>query len=806
MNTLRLIGMLGLTSLNAWTVFAQSSGAALDEVIVTAQRREEDLQSTPISVAAFSSERLRDLNVQDARALAEFVPNFSIGNGTGRSGDVAALSIRGVNEALLSIVADPAVGIYIDDVYYGRPQLSFLRLIDVERVEILRGPQGTLFGKNSNGGAVRYMTQRPEFGDVSGHLSTTMGDYGRLDVSGAVNLPLNEQFAIRVKAASLSRDGYVDRLADDGTLGIEDAVYGNVQLRWQPSERLDLNVSVDYSKSDGDLGPHKVIDYYRYNGAPDFSPPLLSPGAAGSAAWNLQWGTSPLRYAAQIPNSLYEVAGTGIRPKLESESVGFSLNLAYDINDAMVFKAITGYREVDNFRRSDMDDVADVYLVLDVTAREGVDFWSQEFQLSGAGDRTNWVAGLYFSQEEPFLRGLESRDPRALGAFGAVINKNTSLQETAHTGIYAQATFDLTERLALTAGVRYSEDDKTFQTGRISEWDYELVALASQLGLAPITVPPSLGCNPVPTGSCVSVPTVNGGDTFDATTPRLALEYQWNDAVMTYVSASKGFKAGGTNDNPIDVGIAFQPEEVVSYEIGVRSQFVDNRIRINATFFTMDYYDKQITVAPTSAQAGFVNPCFDRCILNAGDGEIDGAELETLFAVTDRFELHANVATLDAAWTRVVPGAGVSLSSDFALAPELSYNAGGRFDVPTRSGATISMMADWSFKDQQETSPQDSTTLTLPDYGLLTLRLKYTSTDGVWDASVFCSNCADEEYIFGGSAWGATTANTIYEYKPLNHPAFVSGGINPYLIVVPDISYVLVGAPPMWGIDFRYNF
>ena len=201
-----------------------------------------------------------------------------------------------------------------------------------------------------------------------------------------------------------------------------------------------------------------------------------------------------------------------------------------------------------------------------------------------------------------------------------------------------------------------------------------------------------------------------------------------------------------------------------------------------------------------------MNPCFDRCILNAGDGEIDGVELETLFAVTDRFELHANAATLDAAWTRVVPGAGVSLSSDFALAPELSYNVGGRFDAPTRNGGTVSMMADWSFKDQQETSPQDSTTLTLPDYDLLTLRLKYASADGIWDASVFCSNCADEEYVFGGSAWGATTANTIYPYKPLDHPAFVSGGINPYLIVVPDISYVLVGAPRMWGIDFRYNF
>ena len=156
----------------------------------------------------------------------------------------------------------------------------------------------------------------------------------------------------------------------------------------------------------------------------------------------------------------------------------------------MAFKSITGLRDVDNFRQSDMDDVADVYLVLDSTGSEGVDFWSQEFQLSGAGDRVNWVAGLYLSQEEPFSR-VATRDPRALGAFGAIINSNDTLQETDHMGIYVQGTFNFTQRLALTAGVRYSEDDKTFQTGRISTWDAELVALASQLGLAPITVPPT---------------------------------------------------------------------------------------------------------------------------------------------------------------------------------------------------------------------------------------------------------------------------------------------------------------------------
>lgn len=802
----RLVGILGLTSLNAWSVVAQSSGGALEEIIVTAQRREEDLQSTPVSVAVFGSERLRDLSVVDTRALAEFVPNLSIGNGTGRSSDVAALSIRGVNEALLSLIVDPAVGIYIDDVYFGRPQLSFLKLIDVERVEVLRGPQGTLFGKNTTGGAVRYITKKPEFDELGGYVSTTMGDFGRIDVSGAVNVPFSDTLAVRLKAASLSREGYIDRLADGERLGAESAIYGSAQLRWRPSDRVDLNVTLDYTKRDTDLGPHKLIDYFRYNNTTDISPPLQSPGAAGSGAWNLQWGNSPFAYRPTIPASLYEVAGTGVLPRLESESAGLGVNLAFNINDRMTFRSITGLRDVDDFRRQDFDDVAFAFMTFDATVRDGVDSWSQEFQLSGSSDRMSWIGGVYFSKEEPFVRQLESRDARAANAFGALINQNTSLQTTDSTGVYAQATFDVTERLALTAGIRHSEDDKKFETGRVTVLDRQLVAFATQLGLTPITVPPSLGCDPVPTGSCVSVPTVRGGQQFSSTTPRLALEFQWTDDVMTYVAASEGFKAGGTNDNPLDVRIAFEPEEVLSYELGVRTQFADDRIRLNATYFTMDYDNKQITVAPTTAQAGFINPCIDRCILNAGDGEIDGWELESLFAVTERFQLHANVATLDAKWVRVVPGSGVSLSSGFALAPDLSYNVGGRFDAPTNSGGTVSFLFDWSYKDEQETSPQDSTTLTVPDYTLSTLRLKYTTANGIWDASIFCSNCADEEYIFGGNAWGATTNNTIYPYKPLNHPAFVSGGINPNLIVVPDISYVLVGAPRMWGIDFRYNF
>ena len=805
-NALYVLGTAGAMNFQVAPAGAQSVRAGLEEIIVTAQRREENLQSTPVSVAAFGSEQLRDMNATSVANLSTFVPNFSMGNATGRSTDKATLSIRGVNEALASITTSPAVGIYIDDVYYGQPQISFLKLMDVERLEVLRGPQGTLFGKNSNGGAVRYISKQPTLGQVEGYVAASLGNYNQADLSGAINLPIGDNLAVRIKAGSLSRDGYVDRLADNRALGAENAKFAGAQLLWKPSDRVTVNVGVDHTLRDTDVGPLKLIDYYRFNGSADASPPLLSPGAAWSAAWNLQWGNSPRAFRPQIPASLYEVAGTGRVPRLRSESTGLTLNMAFDLTDAITLKSITGYRKVEEYRVQDLDDQANAYVSFDSDTQEGTRFWSEELQLSGSGDRLNWTAGLYYAEDKPTSSESFSRDARASGAFGAMGLLNFADFEVKSTGIFAQGTFNLTDKFSVTAGLRWSQDDQSFKARELAVWDYALVAEAAQLGLAPITPPASLRCNILLTGSCYSVPEAGTTSKHSATTPRLSFEYQWTDDFMTYLSGSEGFKSGGPNDSATDMGIAFTPEKVRSYEFGIRTEFLDKRARINATYFFMDYFDKQITVAPTTAVAGFVNPCVGRCILNAGDAEISGVEIETLFAVTDRFQLHANLATLDAKWVKVAPGSGVSLASDFALAPKLSYAVGGEYSLPMAGGSALTFSADYAYKDDQETSPQNDTTLTVPAYGLLQGRLKYESSGGAWDASLYCSNCLDKEYITGGNAWAGTTANTIYPYKPLDHNAFVYGGIAPNLVVVPDLSYVIVGAPRMFGVDFRYKF
>jgi iron complex outermembrane recepter protein len=784
------------------TLMPTSAGAqVLEEVLVTSQRREQDLQSTPLSVAAFSGERLTELGVSDPQGLADFVPNLSMGDGTGRSSGGTQISIRGVNEARVSPVLDPAVGIYIDDVFFGRPQTSFLKLLDVERIEVLRGPQGTLFGKNSTGGAIRYITVSPSFDGFSGYAEAGLGDFGRTEVRAAVNAPFGDRVALRVSAASLQRDGYVLRLADGRRLGDEDTRAVQARLRFMPSDRLDITLSLDSTRRDTDDGPTKLIDYHNFNTTTDFTPggpDSVGPGANSVAAWNAHWGQTPLRYGPDIPRSLYEVAGEGRMSRNRADSSGVRLDVGWSITDSLALRSITGVRDVEEFLMRDPDDQANAYSFFDDTFVEGTDFWSQELQFSGVGTRWNWVGGLYYSEDEPYRMYLESRDARSINNRGALIRNDSGHQTTKSTGLYFQAAIDLTERLTWTLGVRRTRDERLFRVSQTVVQDNELVALSASFGLPSIASGPINGCDPS-VQVCVSVPELSGSHTYYATTPRVAFQYQFNNNVMGFVSGSRGFKAGGTNDTVGDIDTPFDPEYLWSYELGVRSTLAAGRARINATYFTMDYTNKQITVAASPF-------CNARCTHNVGTGEISGLELEAVGFVTEALQLSLAAATLDAGWKRITnPTAGVGINSAFSRAPELSYTLGGRYTAPLAGGGRIVASVDFAYTDKQNTSPQDSTTIIMPAYNLTNARVVYTPLRGNWNVAVFCSNCADKAYITGGAAWAGATDNTFFNYKPSTFVGYTENNLS-LATAPPGISLVNVGAPRMLGVTFRLGF
>ena len=829
-------------------VFAQ---ATLEEITVTAQRRAEDLQSVPVAVTSFNPEELDRLGVTDPQQMADFIPNVSIGDGTGRANVGAQFSIRGVNEARISPVLDPAVGIYIDEVYYGRPITNFLRLLDVQSVEVLRGPQGTLFGKNSTGGAIVYTTVKPDVdAGLNGYVKGGFGEFSRANLRTAINIPLSDTLAARVSYAHMERDGWVDRISDGVGLGADDTDFFSAKLRYQPNDQLTVDVGFDYTDSSSNGGASKLIDYFGNNGGfddpatpgieGDTTPPIFTGGISNIAAYNTLFPVgTPEHYAPTIPRDLYKISGEGFIGSTDAESTGFNLAISYDISDTLTFRSITGYRDMETLEFRESDDNAFARSFFDSKTLDNSDFWSQEFQFTGLAfdDRLNYVVGAYISEEEPTLRQLENKDYRAVDLFGTLEFRGTRAQVTESSGIFAQGDWMINDSLTLTLGVRSVKDKKSFSTFDQGVFDaaldqrlFEIWAIdpngpddnSNYPDLDPRGGPNVLypngdgatygGCTEASpcfmSGNSIvgteAEAAVSGSDTFTTVTPRIALEWQARDNMMFYAAATKGFKSGGTNDTVDDINTPFEPEELWNYELGARLQSEDGRIRANITVFEMDYSDKQLTVTADDR-------CNRRCTINVGDATISGIEIEAIALLTDNLRFNLGYGGLDAEWDTYTQFAGVENDSPFSRAPENSFTAGLRHNFDLAMGGSLISSVNYSYKDDQQSSGQDSTTLTIPSYDLVTARLAYISPEGNWEASLFCNNCTDEKYITGGAAWAGSTAGSGFNYKPVNHPAYVNsdpsvGDQNPRNNAPPGITLVNIGAPRMIGVDFSYSF
>lgn len=825
MKKLSICAAVAAAAVGAGTPQVVSAQQVLEEIIVTSQRRAEDLQSVPVAVTAFTPAELDRLGVTDPQQMADYVPNVSIGDGTGRANVGAQFSIRGINEARISPVLDPAVGIYIDDVYYGRPITNFLRLLDVQSVEVLRGPQGTLFGKNSTGGAIRYETVKPDVdAGTTGYLKLGLGEYDRVDIRGAVNLSLSDTVAARFAMARMERDGYLDRLSDGIALGADNTEFYTAKLRFEPSADLVIDLGLDYTEATTNGGASKLIDYFDYNGGymgtGDTTAGFHTPGVSNIAAYNIIFPVgTPEHYAPVITDSLYTLAGTGPVGSTKSESTGVTLNINYDLSDSLSLRSITGYRTVETYENRESDESAAAQSYFDGVTIDDISFWSQEFQLNGTAldGMMTYVAGAYYSVEEPQQYEMAIKDYRPAEALGVQESLRQAYQETTSTGVFFQADWAIADNLTLTTGVRYTEDEKKFTVFDNIVWDEDLyqriLAIHGLTGnMNPSGPPVSLASrtdratylNCTRDNPCAGTP-VSGGDTFTSTTPRVALEWQATPDAMFYVASSQGFKAGGTNDAVADINTPFQPEEVTNNEVGARLTLLDGRLRTNLTYFNMDYTDKQLTVTTSPI-------CVRRCTTNVGSANISGVELEAIALLTDSLRLNVGYGSLDAEWDDIANAtAGVEEDSPFSRAPDTSLTLGLRHTLQLDSGASWVSSVNYAYKSEQQSSGQDSTTLTIPEYELYTARLAYVSPDGNWEASLFCTNCLDEEYITGGAAWAGGTENSQFDFKEDNHPAYVDvnpnlADLNPAGNAPPAITLVNIGAPRMFGLDFTYKF
>ncbi len=754
------------------------ASATLEEITVTARRREESLQDAPLSVTALSGDMLRELGVADLRGISNNTPNMEFsyaGNGSG-GGNFAQVFLRGIGQPDFIITKDPGVGIYIDGVYLARAPGSVLELLDVERIEVLRGPQGTLFGKNTIAGAVLVTTKKPT-NELSGVAQAAIGSYDRVDLSGSLSFPLVEdKLAIRVSALSRTQDGYYERLAysegpaDEFGTDISrkagnntDRQSGRVSLMWTPTENFELLLSGDVTKERQDAVEYQMI------ATPNFDT-AISPNIA---AYN-QFYATPRGLPTYGPQWISTEPWTTYStwPGYNNSDVwGTSLTMTWDAGPVEL-KSITAYRDLFVQSKGDADGTP-----AEIVSSGGIDIkqhqFSQEIQLSGEAfdDRLNWVTGLWYFEEKArdtqrsrqqagLFEALEAAPlnsltptvlPRGCAApclLGGAGNPNNRRLENSRSGsrlmqnssyaVFAHASYELTPQWSVTAGVRLSHEEKEFDY-------YELLPLSGRVNFN------TYEGNPV-------VPT----DEWDIFTPKLSFEYKPTEDVLLYVQGSTGFKAGGYNGRPAIAAAlqSFDEEELTSYEAGIKSQWLDNRLRLNGAVFFMEYTDIQVTRLPPDLPGV-------RLEENAGDGETLGAELEVTFIPVAGLTFGAALGYQDFELTSLEEGVQLACQLDCKLpfAPEMTANLSAAYTFGLGTFADLTMRLDYKYSDKYYIDADNTEAVAQDSYDWLDGRIALTAPSGDWEVFVGGTNLTNEPVIANGVT-SVPNNSQIVTYKP----------------------------------------
>ena len=722
--------------------FPMVSHAQIEEIVVTAQKREENLQDTPIAITVFTEESLEGRMINDISKLADFTPNVIFDTTTPISGlsNGAAVFIRGVGQLDFGLTTDPGVGTYIDGVYSSRAVGGVLDVVDIERIEILRGSQGTLFGRNTIGGAINITTKRPAetFG---GMVEATFGEFERTDFKGSVDIPIAEKFLTKFAFSSKNRNGFVDRISVGDRLGNEDRQSARGSFLLQATDDIELYATLDYTNIDEQSAGSVMVGITEFPGAP----PLLAP----SSTWAYNQVFVPANPGA-VPYTPEQFLLDGNDRTLATgptgtdlESFGATLTFSWSL-PWFEFKSISSYRDTEGEFYRDPDN-SSIQITETSNPNYNHEQFSQELQVTGAlfNDRLQYVLGAYYFEEDgtddvfvPIYGALPT--PAGLLALPLYIN-NFVLVDNSSKAVFGQGTFDLTDQVAVTFGLRYTEDDKSFGYRQyISPDPGGNIAVLALLG-PPVTVPG-------PAGDIVFWDEVS--DEFTELNIRAGIEYQFNDDTLLYFTYADGYKSGGFNFRyvvPRAGPLAFAPETLESYEVGVKWQGLDDRLRLNAAGFISEYSDVQIQLFETGG-----GPLTQ----NAGVADIIGVEVEVTAVPHERLLLNAGFGYIDAEYDELnLPTTNVAqainLDTKLPNTPETTVNISADYTHPLAWGSLI-VRGDYRYTDDLYNDAQNSPFLYQDGYH--TFNASLTFTTGNWDFSVFGANLTDKRIITSGDS------------------------------------------------------
>jgi len=740
----------------ASVTWAQSSQSlVIEEVTVTAQRRSQSLQEVPIAVTALSGDELSLRGYSDISELAQSIPSLTLEPSRATNTTLTAF-IRGVGQQDPLAGFEQGVALYLDDVYMARPQGALLDIYDVERIEVLRGPQGTLYGRNAVGGAVKYVTRKLS-DELDVNIRGTFGMYNQQDVVATVSLPVTDDFRVGGTIASFQRDGYGDNVFTGGEQYDKDIVGFRVSAEWDVTENLMVRASYDDTNDESSA----VAGYRPYAAVTSTAyPPLSDVRDTRAGASEAATGST-----------------TGINGNNEVDAKGWSVSIDWALSDQITLRSITADREDYTESVIDFDSLPE--FDFDAPVIYDNEQFSQEFQLLFSGDRLNAVLGYYW------LDATAANDfdvvLGSLGqlAFGAPLTAYTGgVVDTEAWSVYGDVTYDVTEKLSVAVGLRYTDDTRKADVYR-----------ASYLG----SQSPAFGNDSAFLLAASS--DYEAERTYTNTSPRVTVSYALSDDINTYVTYSQGWKAGsfdprGANFATPEVEKGFDAETLDNYEMGFKSTWLDGRAVTNVAVFYSIYSDMQIPGSVGIDQDGDgVNDGFVGTVTNAGEATISGLEIEGSIRFTEALSAQFAASVLDASFDEyIVNGVNIANDREIQNTPDTNFYLAALYTTEVMGGQTLFNL-NYAYKGDVYQFEIPNPDLDQDSVGIVNASVVWTSPSEQWRFGLHGKNLTDEDvrtsgYCFGiGEGAGTPSAcpstlglenNTTVFYAP---PLTVAGTI-----------------------------
>lgn len=676
-----------------------AAGLQLEEVIVTAQKREQSFNEVGIAVTALSGDDINALRLNQPVDIAAQTPNLRINNVVANS--IPNVTIRGIGLNDYATNNNPAAGIYIDEVYLVSPAMLSFQMHDLARVEVLKGPQGTLFGRNTTAGAVNFIANRPTDEFAAG-ATLEYGRYGHASGRGFVSGPLAPGLEGRLSVQRIRQsDGHQTNRVTGEEVGRIASTAWRALLQWQPTDNLDVLLNAHGGRDDSDVHLVKIDNPF-------------SPEDDGD-------------------RDVFR-SGASVDTRQDIDSQGFSLTANWAFTEQLSLTSISAWEELDRFHVEDRD--ATSLVQLDGYFDNAVEQFSQELRLSYLGDELVWIAGAFYGSDEVETRDrFDSADLLPLlGLDGFESLGNEYRQESDSVALFLHTEWQLTPAWRLTAGLRYTDEDKTF-----SDAFTYLIGGGFE---APL------------------FPGVRNDYSTDDVSGKFGIDYTGFEDALLYASVSRGFKSGGFQGqltfDPSDLQ-PFEEENLLAYEAGAKLTLLDGSMQLNASIFFYDYEDMQFYGGIFDSPVGTLFG-----IANVGDSEVTGGEIELAWRPAEGLDVRLGMGLLDTEITRSIVG-GVAEGSELPNSPELNVNGVVRYQWPLSAGLYADVMVDFNYQDEMTfdivRQPQEARE---DSYWLWNARAGVGAASGAWTLSLWGKNLSDERYrtqvLFSsvgfGESWG----------------------------------------------------